>query len=145
MYYKTIYPEKYAVMKWHTQDGNITTNHRVKVDFTLPALSATNIVTWKSHVDNSANGRYDMTLGRHLLTELGLNLKLSEHVIKTDDGPLKGYTTLMVDLDMYVLKVLNTGKITPEESFTKAYVEEVYESEHAHNAAKQLLVVLYNK
>ena len=51
----------------------------------------------------------------------------------------------MVDLDTYVFKVLNTGKITPEESFTKAYVEEVYESEHAHNATKQLLVVLYNK
>ena len=51
----------------------------------------------------------------------------------------------MVDLDTYAFKVLNAGKITPEESFTKAYVEEVYESEHAHNATKQLLVVLDTK
>ena len=62
--------EKYAVMQWHTKAGNITTIIKVKVDFTLPALSATNVVTWKSHVDASAKGRYDMILGRYLLTQL---------------------------------------------------------------------------
>ena len=49
--------EEDAVMQWHTQSGNITTNLGVKVNSTLPALSATNIVTWKSHVDNSGKGR----------------------------------------------------------------------------------------
>ena len=44
-------------MQWHTQAGNITTNLKVKVDFTLPELSATNAVTWKCHVDNSTKGR----------------------------------------------------------------------------------------
>ena len=28
--------EKYAMKKWHTQAGNIATNLKVKVDFTLP-------------------------------------------------------------------------------------------------------------
>ena len=58
-----------------------------------------------------------MILGRDLLTELGLNLKLSEHVIKLDDGPLKGSTAPMVDLGTYQFKYLNTGEFTPEESF----------------------------
>ena len=67
-----------------------------------------------------------MILGRDLLTELGLNLKLSDHIIEADDGPFKGSTTPMVDLGTYIFKYLNTDKITPAESFTNAYVEEVY-------------------
>ena len=63
-----LHPEKYAVMRWHTQDGNITTNQKVKVDFTLPVLIATNVVTWKCHVYESAKGIYDMILGQNLLT-----------------------------------------------------------------------------
>ena len=31
----------------------------------------------------------------------------------------------MVDLGKYIFKYLNAEKITPEESFTNAYVEEV--------------------
>ena len=36
---------KDAVMKWQKQAGNITTNPKVKVNFILPALSATDVVT----------------------------------------------------------------------------------------------------
>ena len=71
-------------MQWHTQAQNIITNLKVKVDFTLPALSATNVATWECQVDDSAKGRYDMILGKCVLTELVLNLKLSEHVIEAD-------------------------------------------------------------
>ena len=63
--------EKYDVMQRHTQAVNITTNLKVKVDFTLPSISATNIVTQKCHLDDSAKGRYDMISGQYLLTELG--------------------------------------------------------------------------
>ena len=63
-----MHPEKYAPMQWHTQAGNVTTNLEVKIDFTLPALSATNVVTWNCHVDESVKGRYDMILGQYLLT-----------------------------------------------------------------------------
>ena len=62
-------------MQWHMQAGNITTNLDIKVDFSLPALSAMNVVTWKYHVGESAKGRYGMILGQYLLIELGLNLK----------------------------------------------------------------------
>ena len=50
-------------MEWRTQAGNITTNLKVDLYFTLPELSATNMVTWKCHVDYSAKGRYDMISG----------------------------------------------------------------------------------
>ena len=42
---KKLDPEEDAPMQWHTQAGNITTNIKVKVDFTLTKLSAINIVT----------------------------------------------------------------------------------------------------
>ena len=111
---KNIAPEKDAMIQWHTQGSNITTNIKVKVYFTLPKLSAKNVVTWKCHVDNSARGRYGMILGQDLFTELGLILKFSEQVIKADDGHFKGSITPVVNLVMYIFKDLNTGKITPE-------------------------------
>ena len=52
-----------------------------------------------------------MILGWDILTELGLNLKFSEHVIKSYDGPFNGSTTTMVDLGTYIFRYLNKGKL----------------------------------
>ena len=62
-----------------------------------------------------------MILGRYVLTELGLNLKFSKHVIEADDGPFIGSTASIVDLGAYVFKDLNTGEIKPEELFTDSH------------------------
>ena len=51
----------------------------------------------------------------------------------------------MVGLCTYQFKMSNTDKITPEESFTNDYTEELYESEHVLTANKQLHVILYAK
>ena len=106
-----LHPGKDAVMQWHMQAGNITTNLKVNIDFTLPAISATNFVTWKFHVNDCTKGGCDMILGLYLLTELGLNFKLSDHSIESDDGHFKVSTTPMVDLGVYDFKDLNTGKL----------------------------------
>ena len=50
----------------------------------------------------------------------------------------------MVDFGVYVFKDLNTEKITSEESFNNANVEEVYKSEHLNTATK-LLRIIYSK
>ena len=71
-------------------------------------------MTWNYHVDESAEGIYDIILGRYILTTLGLSLKFSDHVIEEYYGPLTGSTESMVDLSRYEFKDLNTGKITPE-------------------------------
>ena len=63
-------PDQYYVMQRHTQASNITTNIKVKVDFTLPALSVTNVVMWECHADDSTKDGYYMILGRDLLREL---------------------------------------------------------------------------
>ena len=102
------------MIQWRTQVGNTTTNLKVKVDYTLTPLSANNVVNLDWHVDDSSKGRYDMILGRDLLTQLKLNSKSIEHVIEAHDGPFQGSTTRMIDLGRYTFKYLNTEKITPE-------------------------------
>ena len=63
-----MHPEKYSGMQWHIQASNIPTNLKVKMYLTLLALSATNVLAWKCHVYDSANGRYDMILELDVLT-----------------------------------------------------------------------------
>ena len=48
----------------------------------------------------------------------------------------------MIDLGMYVIKYWNIGEIIPEESFTKDFVEIVYESEHVCFDTKQVRLIL---
>ena len=67
-----------------------------------------------------------MILGIQLLTEIRLNLKFYDHVIKADGGLFIGATAHMVDLGKDAFKYLNTGKIKPEEIFTDVFVKEVY-------------------
>ena len=59
---KKLHTDKDAVMQWHMQAGNITINPKIKLDLTLLALRTKHVLTWKCHVDESAEGRYDMIL-----------------------------------------------------------------------------------
>ena len=91
-------------MQWHTQADSINTNLKVKIDFTLPELSATKHFTWNCHMDDSYNIRNNIILGRDLLIALVLNLEFSDHVIETCDVNFNGYTSPMVDLGTYEFK-----------------------------------------
>ena len=97
------------------QEGSITINIKVKIDFILPDISATKIVTCNWQVYGSNKYRYDMILGRDLLIASGLNLKLSDDVIEGNYGPFKGSVAPMVDLDMFEFKYLNKVNISPGE------------------------------
>ena len=79
---KQITNQEDDVMQWNMQEGSITTNLKVKIYFTLPEISAKTIVTWNWHVDDSTKVRYDMILGRDILTDFWLNLKFSYQVIE---------------------------------------------------------------
>ena len=57
---------------------------------------------WKCHVDNYTNIRYDMILGRYLLTALGLDIKFSKNIIICGDGPFKECPAPMLDVSTYV-------------------------------------------
>ena len=107
-------------MQWHTQAVNVNTNLKVKVDITLPALSATNVVRRKCHVDGSSKVRNDMILGRYLSTELGLSSIVLDTSSKQMTELLKGpQHPWLIWVNIY----LNIGGNKPEESFTDDYVK----------------------
>ena len=62
----------------------------MNIYFLLPEFSATKIVTWKFHVDESTNGIYDTILGRDLLTALGLDFKFHDKIVISGKGPYIG-------------------------------------------------------
>ena len=61
-----------------------------------------------------------MILGRDLLTVLGLYLKFSENVIRGGEGPYKGCSAPMVDVNNYYFNIVTAKTFKPEESFINA-------------------------
>ena len=58
---------------WNTKGGNFTTNYMANLQITLPELDSNKIINWSCHVDdNDEASRYDMIIGRDLLSELKL-------------------------------------------------------------------------
>ena len=84
---------------WEPQASKFTTSKKVNVYFCLPEFSATKIVMWKCHVDKSTNGRYDMILGRDLITALVLYLKFSDNFILGGEGSYEGFSAPIVDVN----------------------------------------------
>ena len=54
------------MVQWHMQSGNITTNIKLQIYFTLSEFSAMKIVTWNFHVDESDKITHDMILFRDI-------------------------------------------------------------------------------
>ena len=133
------------MIQCHIQESSITYNLKFNIYFTLPELSAEKILTWNCHVDDSDKGICDIIIGRDILTDLGLNLKLSYPVIEADYEPFKGYMAPMVVLGTYEFKYLNTGNITPKYDFRHYYAEEMHESEQFRTYTKLLRVILHDR
>ena len=89
------------------------TSNNVNKDFCLPEFSATKIVSWECHVYNQTNIRYDMILGRNLLTALVLDIEYSENIIIGGDRPYEGCSAPMVGLNNYKFKSLMDKIVKP--------------------------------
>ena len=111
----------------------------------LPEFSATKIVTWKCHVDEFTDSRYDMILGRDLPTALGLDLKFSENVKIGGEGPYEGCPSTMVDVRNYNFKSIKDKTVKPEESFVNSYVDECFEYFNAIKSIRRMRIISYAK
>ena len=127
---------------WETQAGKFKTSTKVNVEICLAEFGATKIVTRKFHVDKATNSRYNMILGRDLLTALGSDLKLSENIILGGDGPFKGCSAHMVDASTYDFKPLTNNKVKPGESFINGYVDNCLNSEGTINSTRRIRRIL---
>ena len=101
---------------WETQAEKFTNSKKVNTGFCLTDFSATKIVSCTCNVDNKTNSKYNMILGRDLLTALVLDLKFSENIIIGGEGPYEGYLSPMIDCSNCDFKSLTENIVKPEES-----------------------------
>ena len=80
------------------------TNQNIKVDFCLSKFSVTNVMTQQYHINDSSECKYNMILGRDLLTDLGLDIFFSKTSISVGDGTYEGWTTPMIEMTTYNYK-----------------------------------------
>ena len=69
---------------WSTPGGDMTTNQKVKAQFTIPELQDKKLIEWNLHVTKDMNN-YDMIIGRDLLFFLKIDVLFSNQTIEWDD------------------------------------------------------------
>ena len=92
----------------------------------------------KCHVNESTTGRYDMILGRDLLTALGLDLKFSDNVISGVKLQYEGCSAPIVDVINYDFNLITDKTVKLEESFINSYINECLKFESAISATSTL-------
>ena len=76
------------------------------------------IVTYKYHVGNSTESRYNIILVRYILATLRIGIKFSNNTMSGGEGPYEFCMESMVDLNYYGFGSLNiNNSITTELSF----------------------------
>ena len=83
---------------WTTPGGNMTTDRKVKAQFTMPELNDKNVIQWDMHVTKTM-GAYDMIIGRDLLEFLGIDVRFSNLTIEwgTSSIPFKDHDASVKD------------------------------------------------
>ena len=82
---------------WNTKGGTFKTHRTVNCLFALPEFFKHREVKWTMYVDETNNlSRYDMIIGRDLMSELGIDIKFSTGEILWDNAsiPLRDVTCL---------------------------------------------------
>ena len=79
---------KTTTSNWTTKTGSFSTNRKCTLTFMLSAFHKHRDVTWAAHVDDtpSVNSRYDMIVGRDLMSTLGLDISFKEMSMTWDNA-----------------------------------------------------------
>ena len=95
---KKLRKKKSKTVNWTTKAGNLQTNEKCKIVFSLPEFHPGREIEWDAYVDptSSLNSRYDMIIGRDLLMELGIDILFSEGMIKWDNAtaPMRSISSI---------------------------------------------------
>jgi hypothetical protein len=91
---------------WNTKAGSFNTNSKCKISFVLPEFHENRDISANVYVDNSPSEdcKYDMIIGRDILSALGIDLVFSEGVMLWDNAivPMRATTWLAAhNIDLY--------------------------------------------
>ena len=76
-----------ASVTWKPKEVNSKKKHQSKVEIVLPELDTTKIISRNFHLNDShGNHKYDVILGRDILSELQVCLCFSDKKIRVNGG-----------------------------------------------------------
>ena len=75
---------------WNTPAGPMTTNKKVKAEFTIPELQDNQLIEWDLHVTKDLT-TYDMIIGRNILEFLKIDIRFSDLTVQWDHTYLENY------------------------------------------------------
>ena len=99
-------------------------------------------MTWKCHIYETNNDRYEMILGIYLLTALGMDLKFSKNFVIGGYGPYEGCSAPMVDASNYNFNYLLDKAVKPEESFINSYLDKCLKSKIPISSTRRMHIIL---
>ena len=115
---------------WDTKGGTFRTSKKCKTTFILNEFYKNRAIEWNLHVDSSPGPhRYDMILGRDVMTELGITIDFKEQAMTWDDS-----TVHMKDPDSL------SDMTNPISDFF--WKEDIYETEALNEASIRLKKIL---
>jgi len=86
---KNLRTKKDTFMQWHTKAGTFTTTKKCKTTFILDEFYENKEIEWNLYVDSSPGPhKYDMIVGRDLLSELGITLNFSDQTVTWQDSTI---------------------------------------------------------
>lgn len=86
---KKLKTKPHTTSKWNTKGGTFSTNRTVNCQFALPEFFKNREIKWTMYVDETTNlSRYDMIIGRDLMTELGMDIKFSTGEMTWDNASI---------------------------------------------------------
>lgn len=90
----------HSASKWNTKGGVFKTNRTVNALFVLPEFHKNREIRWNCYVDESDNlSRYDMIIGRDLMTDLGIDIMFSTGEVVWDNASIPLRDTSCLDDD----------------------------------------------
>ena len=79
-----------ATTIWTMKGGNFQTSQKCNTTFILNELFKNKSIEWNLHVDSTPGPhRYDMILGRDVLSELGITLDFIDQTMTWDDSTMR--------------------------------------------------------
>ena len=139
---------------WQTKAGTFLTSSKVKCNFTLPEFHDRRDITWKMYVDESEdeNNKYDMIIGRDLLSELGVEFSFKKGTMMWDGAEVHMKDSSMFNTPDNIEEIFNSEPISEAEriqqivnaKYCPADLDSVVKSceELSHEEQQQLLKLL---
>ena len=86
---------------WNTKVGSFKTTRTCEINIMLPAFHEKHIINWTAYVDetNQLSSRYDMIIGRDLISELGMSFRFNDYLMEWDNATISMQNPKIFDLD----------------------------------------------